>query len=219
MSNNYNLNIKPYILWGATGQSIMLEETLRDEFDLEIIFDNNKEIKSPFINTPIFHGWESFLNWTKSKDYLSRYGFIVAIGGSNGKVRLDLHEKLKNIGLNPISAIHSSSYVSKDAKLNEGLQVLPNASINPRVTLGKCCIINTSASVDHECILGDGVHIGPGAKLAGCVSIGNYSFIGTNATILPRINIGKNVIIGAGSVVTKDIPDNSIAYGNPCRIK
>jgi len=209
---------KQYILWGATGQSIMLEETLRDEFDLEVIFDNNKEIKSPFTNKPIFHGWESFLNWTNSKD-LSRFGFIVAIGGRNGKVRLDIHEKLKNIGLNPISAIHKSSYVSCDALYDEGLQVLPNATINPRVRIGKCCIINTSASVDHECDLGNGVHIGPGAKLAGCVSIGDFSFIGTNATILPRIKIGENVIIGAASVVTKDIPDNVVAYGNPCKIK
>ena len=218
MKINYNLKTKPYILWGATGQSIMLEETLRKSYHLEAIFDNNNNIKSPFSNTPIFHGWSSFLNWAKNKN-LSKYGFMIAIGGGNGKVRLELHEKLKKEGLNPISAIHISSYISKDTNLGEGIQVLPNATINPRVNIGVSCIINTSSSIDHECTLGDGVHIGPGAKLAGCISIDDNSFIGTNATILPNIKIGKNVIIGAGSVVTKDIPDNVIAFGNPCIIK
>ena len=37
-------------------------------------------------------------------------------------------------------------------------------------------------------------------------------------TINPGVKIGKNVIIGSGSVVTKDIPDNTIAVGNPCRV-
>ena len=211
------MNIQPLILWGATGQSIMLEETLRNNFRLKALFDNNPNVVSPFQNVPIHNGWNGFLNWGKQKE-LAKYSFMVAIGGEHGKVRLELHNKLKATRLKSISAIHTSSYVSEDAILGEGVQVLPNATINPRVKLGKTCIINTSASIDHECILGHGVHIGPGAKLAGCIEIGNYSFIGTNATILPRIKIGSNVIIGAGSVVTKDIPNNVIAFGNPCRI-
>lgn len=211
------MKTKPLILWGATGQSIMLEETLRNKFHIEALFDNNLNVSSPFQNIPIYHSWNAFIKWSIEKE-LSKFSFMVAIGGKHGKVRLEIHNNLKEFGLIPISAIHASSYVSKDSLLGEGIQVLPNATINPRVKLGKSCIINTSASIDHECILGDGVHIGPGAKLAGCIQIGNYSFIGTNATILPGIEIGNNVIVGAGSVVTKDIPDGVVAYGNPCII-
>lgn len=54
--------------------------------------------------------------------------------------------------------------------------------------------------------------------LAKPVTIGNDSWIGGGSIILPGVTIGKNTIIGAGSVVTKDIPDNVIAYGNPCRV-
>lgn len=43
--------------------------------------------------------------------------------------------------------------------------------------------------------------------------------IGANATILSGINIGEHAMIGAGSVVTKDIPANAIAFGNPCEVK
>lgn len=50
------------------------------------------------------------------------------------------------------------------------------------------------------------------------VVIGNDVWIGGGTIILPGVTIGDNVVIGAGSVVTKDIPSNTIAYGNPCRI-
>lgn len=50
------------------------------------------------------------------------------------------------------------------------------------------------------------------------VSIGDNTWIGGSAVINPGVTIGKNVVIGAGSVVTKDIPDNVIAVGNPCRV-
>ena len=50
------------------------------------------------------------------------------------------------------------------------------------------------------------------------VSIGNNVWIGSGAIVLPGVTIGDNTIIGAGSVVTKDIPSNVIAVGNPCRV-
>lgn len=50
------------------------------------------------------------------------------------------------------------------------------------------------------------------------VHIGENTWIAANVVIVPGIRIGKNVVIGAGSVVTKDIPDNVVAVGNPCHI-
>ena len=50
------------------------------------------------------------------------------------------------------------------------------------------------------------------------VTIGDNVWIGGNVCIMPGVTIGDNVVIGAGSVVTKDIPDNVIAAGNPCRV-
>ena len=52
----------------------------------------------------------------------------------------------------------------------------------------------------------------------GKVKIGSNCFIGARTLILPNVNIGNNVIVGAGSVVTRDIPSNSVAVGNPCRV-
>ena len=84
--------------------------------------------------------------------------------------------------------------------------------------------------------IGDNVFIGPncgiytahhpinvlernkGLEYANPVKIGNNVWVGGNVTILPGVTIGDNCTIGAGSVVTKDIPANSIAYGNPCKV-
>tara|TARA_B100001287_G_scaffold238699_1_gene212269 strand:- start:5658 stop:6212 length:555 start_codon:yes stop_codon:yes gene_type:complete len=52
----------------------------------------------------------------------------------------------------------------------------------------------------------------------GKVNIEDNVFIGANSIILPGVSIGKNAIIGAGSVVTKDIPENSIVVGNPAKV-
>lgn len=50
------------------------------------------------------------------------------------------------------------------------------------------------------------------------VYIGENAWIGGNVSIMPGVRIGKNTVIGAGSVVTKDIPDDVVAVGNPCRV-
>ena len=50
------------------------------------------------------------------------------------------------------------------------------------------------------------------------IKIGNDVWIGGNVCVMPGVTIGDNVIIGAGSVVTKDIPSNVVAVGNPCKI-
>lgn len=50
------------------------------------------------------------------------------------------------------------------------------------------------------------------------VIIGDHVWIGGGVIIMPGVTIGNNVVIGAGSVVTKGIPDHTIAFGNPCRV-
>ena len=50
------------------------------------------------------------------------------------------------------------------------------------------------------------------------ITIGDNVWLGGNVVVTPGVHIGNNVVIGAGSVVTKDIPDNMVAAGNPCRV-
>ncbi len=94
-----------------------------------------------------------------------------------------------------------------------------------------CILLDT-----NQIIIGDNVLLAPnvqiytashpinpeerlsGAEFALPIIIGNNVWIGGGAIICPGVTIGDNVSIGAGSVVTKDLPDNVVAVGNPCRV-
>lgn len=95
---------------------------------------------------------------------------------------------------------------------------------------------NTTLVDDSDIYIGNYVLFGPNVTIATAnhpldptlrqkglqynrdVSIGDNTWIGANTVIVPGVHIGKNVVIGAGSVVTKDIPDDVLAFGNPCRV-
>lgn len=57
-----------------------------------------------------------------------------------------------------------------------------------------------------------------GLEYAKPIEVGDNVWIGGNVVVLPGVKIGNNCVIGAGSIVTKDIPDNSVAVGNPCKV-
>lgn len=57
-----------------------------------------------------------------------------------------------------------------------------------------------------------------GLEYAKPIKVGNNVWMGGNVVVLPGVTIGDNVVIGAGSIVNKDIPSNTLAVGNPCKV-
>ena len=104
--------------------------------------------------------------------------------------------------------------------------------------IGHNCYFNHHLSVEDggKVKIGNNVIVGPyvgiytaqhpldsekrkeGWQMVQDITIGNNIWIGANVTILSGVTIGDNTVIGAGSVVTKDIPANTLAYGVPCKV-
>ncbi|MGM9624081.1 MAG: sugar O-acetyltransferase, partial [Eubacteriales bacterium] len=106
------------------------------------------------------------------------------------------------------------------------------------VHLGKNVYANFNLTLvdDNDIYIGDNTMLGPnvvisaaghpvhpelrsrGAQFNIPVRIGKNCWLGAGVIVLPGITIGDNTVVGAGSVVTKDLPANVVAVGNPCRI-
>ena len=104
--------------------------------------------------------------------------------------------------------------VGKRFFANFNLTVLDEA----RVTIGDDCFIGPNVSIYTACHSTDPIERNTRREWAEPVTIGDNVWIGGSVTILPGVTIGSNVTIGAGSVVTRDIPDNVVAVGNPCKV-
>ncbi len=127
------------------------------------------------------------------------------------------------------------------AEIGEGCYIEPPLHSNfggRHVHFGKNVYANFNLTLvdDTHIYVGDHTMIGPNVTIASAghpilpelrekdyqfnmpVHIGRNCWIGAGVIIVPGINIEDNTVIGAGSIVTKDIPANSVAVGNPCRV-
>lgn len=126
------------------------------------------------------------------------------------------------------------------AEVGENCYIEPplHANWGMHTHLGKNVYANFNLTLvdDTHIYIGDYVMIGPNVTIATAghpidpslrkkvaqfnipVNIAANVWIGANSVVLPGVSIGENTVIGAGSVVTKDIPANVVAVGNPCRV-
>lgn len=104
-------------------------------------------------------------------------------------------------------------------KIGNGCMISLRAKIDVRrgqIIIGNNCVITYGCVlVSHDM---SAMHINPEDDGAGSIIIGDNVYIGVNSVILRNVTIGNNSVIGAGSIVTKDIPPNVVAVGNPARV-
>lgn len=140
------------------------------------------------------------------------------IGIGNPVLRKKLADQFEAIGgvftstISPLAQIGHYGNIIKN-----GTNIMSGAIVSNNVKIGAGCIIYFQTIITHDCVIEDFVEISPGATLLGRCIIGSYTQIGSNATILPNVTIGQNVIVGAGSVVSRDVPDNSLVLGVPAK--
>lgn len=208
-----------FILWGAKGHALVLAEIVQQQGGKVVaLFDRAPPAEHVLPGVEILCGLTAYQAWILKQGDVGSISAIAAIGGARGQDRRDFLDIFRGSGLKTPTLVHRSAVVSLSANIGENCHILAGAVIAPMVEIKEASIVNTNASVDHECVLNAGVHIGPGATLCGCVWIGENTLIGAGCVVLPRIRIGSNVVIGAGSVVTRDLPDSVVAFGNPAKI-
>lgn len=149
--------------------------------------------------------WE--FNQLKPSDIAGKEKYmkeVFAECGENNYIELPLHANWGGHHVHFGSQIYANSNLTlvDDGHIYVGDKVM----FGPNVTI---------ATANHPI---DANLRGKGLQYNKDVYIGENTWIGANVVIVPGIHIGKNVVIGAGSVVTKDIPDDVLAVGNPCRV-
>ena len=105
-------------------------------------------------------------------------------------------------------------FIGRNFYANHNLSILDGG----KVTIGDSVFIAPNVVITTAGHAIDPEQRDKGLEIALPISIGCHVWIGANVSILPGVTVGDNVVIGAGSVVTKDIPSNVIAVGNPCRV-
>lgn len=146
--------------------------------------------------------------------------------------------------IRPFTTIYAGSRFGDDLQTGQGASIREDNIIGNGVSIGTNTVlefgnrIGNRVRVHSLCflemvVIEDDVFIGPGVVFTddphpmkcdryldclGGVTVKRLARIGANTTILPGVTIGVNALIGAGSVVTKDVPDNMVATGNPARI-
>ncbi len=108
----------------------------------------------------------------------------------------------------------SNTYIGENFYANFDCIILDVAEVH----IGNNCLVGPRVCIYTPVHPYDAEIRAIGIEMGKPVTIGNSVWIGGNAVINPGVKIGNNVIIGSGSVVTRDIPDNVIAAGNPCRV-
>ncbi|MBY0206040.1 acetyltransferase [Paenibacillus cucumis (ex Kampfer et al. 2016)] len=141
---------------------------------------------------------------------------FVTLGSS--RQRRVFFQTISNLGFGIPVIIDKSAIISEDVKIGSGSFIGKRAIINAGASLGEGVIVNSGAIVEHDCIIGDFAHVSPGTVLCGEVEIGKDTQVGANSVVRQRVKIGSSTTVGMGSVVLKNISDNVVAYGNPCKV-
>ena len=124
------------------------------------------------------------------------------------------------------------SHVMKNARIGVNCNIGQNVVISPEVVVGNNVKIQNNVSVYTGCILEDDVFCGPSMVFTNVVNPRSHvvrkdeykttlvrkgATLGANCTVVCGTTIGRYAFVGAGSVVTRDVPDYALVYGNPAR--
>jgi UDP-2-acetamido-3-amino-2,3-dideoxy-glucuronate N-acetyltransferase len=127
------------------------------------------------------------------------------------------------------------AHIMQGAVVGADCKIGDHSFIESGAVLGDRVVVKNNSLIWHGVIIGDDVFVGPNTVFTNVVApraryqtypeawekteVADRVTIGANSTIVSGIRLGYNCMIGAGSVVTKDVPDHGLVYGNPASLK
>lgn len=191
---------------------------------LALILDLNLEIFGicdPELNANKVRNWHGLLvlGGDEALDGLDPkiYGLINGVGPMIGrKARRTVYEKFSPCFEFP-PLMHRSAWVSPDAVLADGVQIMAGAIVQPGCSIGANTVINTRASVDHHSQIGPHSHIAPGAVICGGVKAEENVYVGAGATIIQNIALKRGSVIGAGTTCVRNVEEDTTVLGAAVR--
>jgi len=209
--------MKNIVLIGGGNQAHYTIDIIEKEgkYNIVGIIDSIHEIGSDRFGYKILGRQENII------DIINNYnieGGVISVGDNWARYYISEQIKKLSPNFNFINAIHPSVIIGNNVKIGCGVVAMAGCIFNPKATIGDFTFFATGAQVEHDCVIEDFASISAGSITGGYVKVGKYSAITLGVTIMDRIEIGENTVVGSGSLVTKSLPNNVLAYGNPTKI-
>jgi len=209
--------MKNIVLIGGGNQSHYTIDIIEKEgkYNIVGIIDSIHDVNSDRFGYKIIGRQENISQIIKEYNV---EGGVISIGDNWS--RYYVYNQIKELapGLEFVNAIHPSIVIGNNVTLGKGIVAMAGCIFNPKSFIGNFTFFATGAQVEHDNYIDDFSSISAGSITGGYVKLGKYSAVTLGVTIVDRVEIGENTVIGSGSLVTKSIPSDVLAYGNPAKI-
>lgn len=142
--------------------------------------------------------------------------FVVVTGAAASRRRL--YSAAVEAGLKPSVLVHPTATLLQDVEIGAGCVIGARALLGVGVKLEENCLLGMGSLVDRDCAISRHATIGSGVNIGAEARIEEGAFIGDAVVVLPGVTVGAGAIIVSGSVLSQNIPADSIAAGVPARL-